>query len=333
MAYLHEPLTTEKLTLKNRLVMPPMATSKCNEDGTMSNGLLEYYDEKSRGGNIGLIITEHSYISEEGMVRKKQLSVANDQMIDGLKLLADTIHRNGSKTVLQINHAGSAAKKEVTGLHVVGPTTEYATDSLEEILTRELQIDEIHEITTKFRDAAIRAKASGFDGVEIHSAHGYLLNQFYSPLSNKRNDEYGGGLLGRIRFHLEVIEAVRESVGNDFPILLRLGAADYMEGGSDIEDAKAAAIAFEKAGVDILDISGGFCGYVRPGVTEEGYFSPLTEEIKKVVSIPVILTGGIIHAVTAEKLLSEKKADLIGVGRAIYMDSNWVENEMLTLKK
>ena len=333
MAYLHEPLTTEKLTLKNRLVMPPMATSKCNEDGTMSNGLLEYYDEKSRGGNIGLIITEHSYISEEGMVRKKQLSVANDQMIDGLKLLSDTIHRNGSKTVLQINHAGSAAKKEVTGLHVVGPTTEYATDNLEEILTRELQIDEIHEITTKFRDAALRAKASGFDGVEIHSAHGYLLNQFYSPLSNKRNDEYGGGLLGRIKFHLEVIEAVRESVGNDFPILLRLGAADYMEGGSDIEDAKAAAIAFEKAGVDILDISGGFCGYVRPGVTEEGYFSPLTEEIKKVVSIPVILTGGIIHAVTAEKLLSEGKADLIGVGRAIYMDSNWVENEMLSLKK
>lgn len=333
MAYLHEPLTTEKLTLKNRLVMPPMATSKCNEDGTMSNALLEYYDEKSRGGNIGLIITEHSYISEEGMVRKKQLSVANDQMIDGLKLLSDTIHRNGSKTVLQINHAGSAAKKEVTGLHVVGPTTEYATDNLEEILTRELQIDEIHEITTKFRDAALRAKASGFDGVEIHSAHGYLLNQFYSPLSNKRNDEYGGGLLGRIKFHLEVIEAVRESVGNDFPILLRLGAADYMEGGSDIEDAKAAAIAFEKAGVDILDISGGFCGYVRPGVTEEGYFSPLTEEIKKVVSIPVILTGGIIHAVTAEKLLSEGKADLIGVGRAIYMDSNWVENEMLSLKK
>jgi len=332
MAYLQEPLTTERLTLKNRLVMPPMATSKCNEDGTMSNGLLEYYDEKSRGGHIGLIITEHSYISEEGMVRKKQLSVAGDEMVDGLKMLADKIHNNGTKTVLQINHAGSAAKKEITGLNVVGPSIVFASDK-SEILTRELSTEEIHNITLKFRDAALRAKESGFDGVEIHSAHGYLLNQFYSPLSNKRNDEYGGGLEGRIRFHLEVIEAVREGVGNDFPILLRLGAADYMEGGSDIEDAKAAAIAFEKAGVDILDISGGFCGYVRPGVTEEGYFSPLTEEIKKVVSIPVILTGGIIHAVTAEKLLSEGKADLIGVGRAIYMDSNWVENEMLTLKK
>lgn len=333
MAYLLESLTTDKLTLKNRLVMPPMATSKCNEDGTMSNGLLEYYDEKSRGGNIGLIITEHSYVSEEGMVRKKQLSVANDQMIEGLKLLADTIHHNDSKTVLQINHAGGAAKRDVTGLQVVGPSTVYAPDSLEEILTRELQKDEIHKITMKFKDAAQRAKASGFDGVEIHSAHGYLLNQFYSPLSNKRTDEYGGSLEGRIRFHLEVIEAVREGVGNDFPILLRLGAADYMDGGSDIEDAKAAAIAFEKAGVDILDISGGFCGYVRPGVTEEGYFSPLTEAIKKVVSIPVILTGGIIHAETAEKLLSEDKADLIGVGRAIYMDSNWAEKEMQTLQK
>jgi len=333
MAYLLDPLTTEKLTLKNRLVMPPMATSKCNEDGTMSNGLLEYYDEKSRGGHIGLIITEHSYISEEGMVRKKQLSVSSDQMVDGLKKLSDTIHNNGSKTVLQINHAGRAAKKEVTGLDVVGPSTVFVSDKSDEILTRELSIDEIHNITTKFRDAALRAKASGFDGVEIHSAHGYLLNQFYSPLSNKRNDQYGGELEGRIRFHLEVIEAVRDGVGNDFPILLRLGAADYMDGGSDVEDAKAAAIAFEKAGVDILDISGGFCGYTRPGVTEEGYFSPLTEEIKKVVSIPVILTGGIIHAETADRLLSEGKADLIGVGRAIYMDSNWVENEMLSLHK
>ncbi|MGB4588206.1 MAG: NADH:flavin oxidoreductase [Clostridiaceae bacterium] len=333
MAYLQEPITTKRLTLKNRLVMPPMATSKCNEDGTMSNGLLEYYDEKSRGGNIGLIITEHCYISEEGMVRKKQLSVSSDQMIDGLKRLADTIHKNGSKTVLQINHAGSAAKKKVTGLNVVGPTTEYAPGNMEEIVTSELSTDDIHQITLKFRDAALRAKESGFDGVEIHSAHGYLLNQFYSPLSNKRNDTYGGDLEGRIRFHLEVIKAVREAVGNDYPILLRLGAADYMDGGSDIEDAKAAAIAFEKAGVDILDISGGFCGYVRPGVSEEGYFSPLTEEIKKVVSIPVILTGGIIHAETADKLLIEGKADLIGVGRAIYMDSDWAQNAMLALKK
>lgn len=332
MAYLQEPLTAERLTLKNRLVMPPMATSKCNEDGTMSNGLLEYYDEKSRGGHIGLIITEHSYISEEGMVRKKQLSVSSDEMVDGLKKLADTIHQNGSKTVLQINHAGSSAKKEVTGLAVVGPATVYAPDSLEEILAKGLSKDEIGNIAMKFKDAALRAKAAGFDGVEIHSAHGYLLNQFYSPLSNTRNDEYGGSLEGRIRFHLEVIKAVREAVGEDYPILLRLGAADYMDGGSDIEDAKAAAIAFEKAGVDILDISGGFCGYVRPGVTEEGYFSPLTEEIKKVVSIPVILTGGIIHAETADRLLSEGKADLIGVGRAIYMDSNWALNAMQPTK-
>lgn len=333
MAYLQEPLTAKRLSLKNRLVMPPMATSKCNEDGTMSNGLLEYYDEKSRGGHIGLIITEHSYISQEGMVRKKQLSVSSDEMVDGLKKLADTIQKNGSKAVLQINHAGSSAKKEVTGLQVVGPSTVYAPDSLEEILTRELTKEEIGKITMQFKDAAQRAKASGFDGVEIHSAHGYLLNQFYSPLSNTRNDEYGGNLEGRIRFHLEVIKAVREGVGEDYPILLRLGAADYMDGGSDIEDAKAAAMAFEKASVDVLDISGGFCGYVRPGVTEEGYFFPLTEEIKKVVSIPVILTGGIIHAETADKLLNEGKADLIGVGRAIYMDSSWALNAMQSLNK
>ena len=168
--------------------------------------------------------------------------------------------------------------------------------------------------------------------MEIHSAHGYLLNQFFSPLSNRRDDEYGGDVNNRIRIHLEVIAAVKEAVGNDFPILLRLGAADYIEGGTVIQDSIIAAKEFEKAGVHIFDISGGFLGYVMPNSCEQGYFWPLTEAIKKAVSIPVILTGGITEVKEAERLLIEDKADLIGVGRAIFKDSKWAKNAIESLK-
>ena len=166
--------------------------------------------------------------------------------------------------------------------------------------------------------------------MEIHSAHGYLLDQFLSPLTNKRTDEYGGDINGRIKIHLEIIRAIREAVG-DFSILLRMGATDYLEGGLTIEDSKKAAFAFEQAGVDILDISGGMCRYTIPGANEPGYFSPYSMAIKEVVSIPVILTGGITKADEAEAILRDKKADLVGVGRAIYKDSDWAKNAMQSL--
>ena len=231
---------------------------------------------------------------------------------------------------MQINHAGSATDNKITGVDIVGPSA--VPNPRTGNLPRELTEKEINEVIESFKDAALRVKNAGFDGVEIHSAHGYLLNQFFSPLSNKRIDQYGGDVLGRIKIHLEIIKAVRNAVGDSYPILLRLGASDYMEGGSTIEDSKIAALAFEKAGVDILDISGGFCGYTVPGSKVQGYFSSLTEGIKEVVSIPVILTGGITEAQAAEKLLLEGKADLIGVGRAIYKDSKWAQDAIESIK-
>lgn len=330
MSYLLKPLDKGKLILNNRLVLPPMATSKSEVDGKVSKDILDYYDEKSRGGYISLVIIEHSFITQQGKASEGQLSVADDSLVEDLKELSNIIHRNGSKTVMQINHAGSAASKAVTGYEPVGPSA-IANTRIGNI-PKELSKKEIKDIIGEFKNAALRAKEAGFDGVEIHSAHGYLLNQFYSPLTNKRNDEYGGDVLGRIKIHLEVIKSVRDAVGDDFPILLRLGASDYMEGGSTVEHSKIAALEFEKAGVDIIDISGGFCGYIVPGLTGQGYFSPLTEAIKEVVSIPVILTGGITDANAAEKLLSGKKADLIGVGRAIYKDSKWAEKAIKSLK-
>jgi len=331
MSYLLTPLKNGKLTLKNRLIMPPMATAKCEEDGKPSKALFGYYDEKSRGGYISLIIIEHSFISQQGKASERQLSAADDSLIDSLKELADTIHKNGTKTVMQINHSGSAAKYEVTGMDAVAPSA-VVNPRLSGTVPKELTKEEIKAIVEEFKAAAYRVKMAGFDGVEIHSAHGYFLNQFLSPLTNKRTDEYGGNIHGRIKIHLEVIKAVREAVGEDFPILLRLGASDSVEGGTSIADSKTAAMEFEKSGVDIIDISGGFCGFTGPGTGEQGYFSELSEAIKKVVSVPVILTGGITEAQTAEKLLADGKADLIGVGRAILSDSDWAKKAVESLK-
>jgi 2,4-dienoyl-CoA reductase-like NADH-dependent reductase (Old Yellow Enzyme family) len=327
MDYLNKPLENSRINLKNRLVMPPMATSKSEADGGISKDILEYYDEKTNGGYISLVIIEHSFVSKQGKANNRQLSVADDCFVENLKDLAQIVHKNGSKTVMQINHAGSAATKAVTGMDAVGPSAVLNPAQSGE-LPKELDKNQISDIVCNFKNAALRVQKAGFDGVEIHSAHGYLLNQFLSPLTNKRCDEYGGNINGRIKIHLEIIKAIRDAVGESFIILLRLGASDYMEGGLTIDDSKVAASEFEKAGVDILDISGGFCRFNIAGNDKPGYFSPLSKAIKEVVAIPVIVTGGISSAAEADEILRDEKADLIGVGRAIYSDSAWAKNAM-----
>lgn len=330
MSKLLNSLNTSKLTLTNRLVMPPMATSKAGVTGELTEDIINYYDEKSKGGYIGLIIIEHSYISKEGKANHNQLSISRDNDVNALKSLAKTIQKHGSKAVMQINHAGGSTKEEVTGTLPEAPSA--IENPYTKIVTKELSKEDIKKVIKDFAEAARRVKEAGFDAVEIHSAHGYLLNQFYSPIFNKRTDEYGGEILNRIRIHLEVIRAVKEAVGEDFPILLRLGALDYEEGGATLEDAKIAAKEFEKAGIDILDISGGYNRFMVPGFTEQGYFYPVTAELKKVVKTPIILTGGIVDANAAEQLLADDKSDLIGVGRAILKDSEWARKAIESLK-
>jgi len=321
MKLLMQPMKLKNVEIKNRIVMPPMATSK-SEDGQVTQKLVDYYDEKSKGGYIGLIITEHAYISKEGMADPGQISISKDSDIEGLKRITETIHNNGSKVIAQINHAGSAAEQKVTGCE---PISASAIANTTGIIPHEMNQVDIERIIHCFAEAARRAKEAGFDGVEIHSAHGYLLNQFFSPLTNKRTDEYGGSLEGRIRIHMEIIKEIRKAVGADYLVALRLGACDYMEGGSTLSDGVAASKALEKAGLDLLDISGGLCRITRPDHKEPGYFGELTEAIKKEVSVPVILTGGITKGEHAEKLLKEGKADFIGVGRAIFKDSEWAK--------
>lgn len=314
------PIDLGSLHLKNRLIMPPMATGKSMIDGTVSQGLIDYYNEKSKGGYFSLIIIEHSYIREDGRVREGQLSVSRDSDIDGLRRLAEVIHNNSSKCAMQINHAGG----QVFCQNSRGPLSPSGIQIPAcEIKAREMTAQDIKEVTEAFGRAAIRVREAGFDAVEIHSAHGYLLNQFYSPLTNHRIDAYGGSLENRIRLHLEVIESVKKVVGADYPVLLRLGAGDYMEGGTTSEDSAAAAVQLQQAGIHAIDVSGGICRYDVKGLSGQGYFSPLSQAVKEAASIPVILTGGITEPLAADRLLLEGKADLIGVGRAVLKDSDW----------
>lgn len=334
MSLLTQPLTLGTLTLANRLVMPPMATAKSAGDGSVTEELCHYYEERAAGGHIGLIITEHSYISPEGMASKGQLSIARDGDVAGLRTLTERIHGCGSAVFAQLSHAGGRTNSAVTGLPALAPTAQILPNKRAGASTevpREMTGDDMAKVVRDFAAAARRAREAGFDGVEIHSAHSYLLDQFYSPLANRRTDAYGGSLQNRIRLHLEVIAAVRETVGPNYPVALRLGACDFLEGGSTLDDAIEAAKAFEGAGIDLLDISGGFWDYIRPGCSGQGYFGDITQAIRQKISLPVVLTGGITESQAAEALLAEGKADLIGVGRALLKDPRWAERAMAAL--
>ena len=314
------------MELDGRIIMPPIATYRCDEDGHVTDEVCEYYATRAANPNVSLIITEHNYITLQGKAKKKQMSIADDGCIPGLQKLIDGIHRSGAKAVSQINHAGAAALSEASGMKAVAPSPVIlpVTPAMGDKETpQELDHDQITAIVKEFASAAARAKDAGYDGVEIHAAHAYLLNQFYSPLTNKRTDEYGGSLENRLRIHREVICAVRDAVGSDYPLFIRFGACDYMKGGSTLEDAVYAAKMFEKEGIDLIDVTGGMCRYTRSGHSEAGYFRDASEAIKKAVSIPVNLTGGIKTIAEADNLIRNGYCDMVGVGRELMKDPGW----------
>ena len=304
---LKESILINKLKLSNRLIMAPMATEKSN-DGLVSDALCQYYAERS--GDIAMIITEHAYILKEGQASKGQLSVGSNADIEGLKKLTSAIHSQpDTKVFSQVSHAGCKAKTEITGCEVVDVNT--------------LSLEHMEDIKKAFVTSALLIKEAGFDGVQIHGAHGYLLNQFYSPITNQRNDKYGEN---RILFPCEVVEAVRNAVGEDYPISYRLGALDYEESGNLLEDAIYASKQLEKAGVDELDISGGMKGFMIPGVTTPGWFSNVSHSIKENVSIPVSVAGGITSKEIAERLLQNNDCDIVSVGRVLLKDPQWAKS-------
>ena len=319
--HIKNPITIKTMTLKSRLVMAPVASEKATEEGHVTEEQITYYDKMSSNKWLDLFIIEHSYVSKEGKASPYQLSVADDSCIEGLKNIADVVHKNGSKAVLQISHAGSASNSDISGCQPIGPSP--VANPRKGGIPEEMTIDAIKEMIEKFIDAGYRAKLAGFDGVEIHSAHGYFLNQFFSPLTNHRQDLYGGSLENRVRIHLEIIKGLREKLGANYPLFLRLGASDYDENGVSLDESISVSKMFESAGIDVLDISGGFCGYTGNGLEGQGYFKELSKPLKDELNIPVILTGGVTEIQAAESLLVDGQADLIGVARALMKDHEW----------
>jgi NADPH2 dehydrogenase len=330
MSGLSDPLEVKGLMLKNRIVMPPMQISHANSrapsasaEGAVTEGLVEHYVRRSKA--LGLLIVEHNFVSSSGRYNKRQLGIHDDSLIPGLERLSSSVNAKATPVVIQISHAGGKASMGVTGIQPVAPSTTGTA--------RMLRVDEIESLVEVFALAAERAMRAGFDGVEVHGAHGYLLNQFFSPITNRRSDEYGGSLENRMRFPLEVVERVREKVGGRL-LLYRLGADDLDPGGVQIEDSKKFAVELEKAGVDIIDVSGGLCASSPPSLQGiQGYFIPQAQEIKKAVNTPVIGVGGITEPEYADKLIREERVDLVAVGRALLKDPDWAVKAIETLSK
>jgi len=309
-------------TLRNRIVLPPMQTGRASFEGAVTNRLINFYVRRS--AHLGLPIVEHSYVSPTGKIGPKQLAIHDDSSISGFEKLANALHEVGAPAVVQISHAGGVTNKRVIGTEPAGPSPREKT--------RMLEAKEIYGIADEFALAAERAVKAGFDGVELHGAHGYLLNQFFSPLFNRREDEFGGSLENRMRFPLLVVEKVRQRLNGGL-LLYRLGSDDLAPNGTHIEDSIVFGRKLEQSGVDILDVSGGMCGSEPKQLRQvKGYFIPQAQAIKNAVSVPVIGVGGITEAEYADKLVSEGKVDLVAVGRAFWSDSQWAEKAVETLK-
>jgi len=313
MTDLLNPLKIKGLTFRNRIVMPPMHTGLATAEGAVTESLIEHYVQRSKG--LGLPIVEHSYVSVNGKFSERQLGIYDDGLVRELERLSSSVHATGTPIVIQINHAGRTANVETTGLEPVAPSP-FGN-------ARELNVKEIEALVEAFGMAAERAMRAGFDGVEVHGAHGFLLNQFFSPLANRRRDEYGASLENRMRFPLEVVAKVKDSVGGRL-LLYRLGSDDLDPAGTTIKDSKKFAVRLEDAGVDVIDVSGGLCGS-RPEQLQDrqGYFIPQAQQIKEVVDIPVIGVGGITEPEYANMLIREGTVDLVAVGRALLKDPDW----------
>lgn len=306
--------------IHSRLVMPPMVT-EASVGGEISEKTLAYYKKMAANKQFDLFIIEHSYVSEDGKASLKQMSLADDEKISGHGKLVEAIKsvRPDAAVFLQLNHAGIKTRADIIGADPMGPSVR-PWDKM----CRAMSLEDMARVKEDFVAAALRAKKAGYDGAELHAAHGYLLNQFLSPLTNFRDDDYGED---RVKYPLEVFRSMKEALG-DFPLAVRIGGIETIEGGTTVDDGVRAAKAFDTAGAAFLDMTGGMTGYNRPGHEEDGWFQDLSRAVKKETIAPVLLTGGITTYDEAEKLLAEDAADLFGIGRAFLKDPNWETDKL-----
>lgn len=321
---LFSPIKLGSLELTNRFVIPPMATNLANKDGTVSQALIDYWVARAKGG-WGLLIVEFTAIDPLGKVGACHPCLWSDKFIDGLKRLTDAVHNYRGRIAIQLSHTGRQTTREIIGIAGAQPVSASPIPCpLDREMPKELSSAEVYELIEKFGDAAVRARDAGFDAIEIHGAHGYLLAQFMSAYSNKRTDEFGGSLHNRLRFPIEVIHNIRRKIGQPFPLIFRMSAEEKVPGGRTLDESRVVARVIEEAGVDAIDVSVGVSGssqyIIAPPAVPPGFLLSASQEIKKAVSVPVIAVGRINHPLIAEDAIETGKADLIAWGRPSFAD-------------
>ena len=323
--HIFSPLTVKNMTIKNRIVMMPMGTNYGEQNGEMSFLHINYYEQRAKGGT-GLIIVENASIdSPQGSNGTTQLRIDHDNYLPRLFKFCENIHRYGTKIAIQINHAGASAISSRINMQPVSASDVPSKEGGE--IPRPLSKEEILHIVKKYGEAAKRAQTAGFDAVEIHAGHSYLISQFLSPITNKRTDEFGGSVENRTRFCRMVIDEVRKQVGPFFPIMLRLSADELMDGGNTLEDTLE-YLDYLQEEVDIFDVSCGLNGSIQYQIDAnylpDGWRSYMAKAVKEKFNKPCISMGNIRDPKVAERILADGDADLIGMGRGLIADPAWV---------
>ncbi|WP_456487014.1 FAD-dependent oxidoreductase [Candidatus Alkanophaga liquidiphilum] len=320
-AALFEPIKIGDAELRNRIVMAPMGTGFATRDGFVTERMIAYYTERAKGG-AGMITVEASCVdSPVGRLGPHDLLVDDDKFIPGLQRLAEAIKAEGAVASLQLAHGGRYSRSYITGTQPVAPSpipSRYTKET-----PRELTTEEVEAIINKFADAALRAKRAGFDAVELMGSTGYLISQFLSSLTNKRTDRFGGDAAARATFVVEIIQRMREKVGNKFPISFKFSVNEYLPGGNSVEDSKIIAKRAEEAGASIIHAWAGWHESpipMLPMSVERGAFVHLAEAMKEAVSIPVTTVGRINDVKLAANIIKEGRADLVAMGRAFLAD-------------
>jgi 2,4-dienoyl-CoA reductase-like NADH-dependent reductase (Old Yellow Enzyme family)/thioredoxin reductase len=319
-----EPFVLKTARLRNRIVMASMGTDLADPEGFATDEMVAYYAERAKGGS-GLILTELVTIDfPGGNAIERQLAIADDKYIPGLRKLTEEVHRYGAKIFVQLNHAGHRGKPEAIRMPIPVSASDVPSRTVK-VKPRPLMREEISDLICSFGRGARRAREAGFDGIDLHFAHGYLLCQFLSPFTNRREDEYGGSFENRTRFPMEVLKRCRQEVGEDFPIAAKVTGNQYFDGGITLAQTKAFCRLLAEKGIDAIQVSGGDSDSplrfpVPPMYVRRGCYVHLAESIKKVVSVPVMAVGRIPTVELANRIVETGKADLVAMGRAFLAD-------------
>lgn len=317
--YFLSPGRIGALELKNRAIMAPMSAALANPDGTVSDELIAYFVARAQGG-VGLIMTEYAFVQESGRSSDHQICVSDDRMVPGLKKMADAVHEHGAKICLQLQHGG---RRSITELTAPSPIPM----DLKQPVPRALSTAEVYQLVDDFIAGAVRAQKAGFDMVEVHCAHGYLLNDFVSPHANRRTDEFGGTMAGRAKAPVMIIEGIKKACGADYPVSVRMSAEELVTDGQRKRDCAAMAQLFEAAGADLINVSCGVNGVgygIAPAAVQTGHNVEAAEAVAEVVKIPVSVAGRINEPEYAEAVLRGGRIQFVSIGRALFADPDFV---------